>query len=220
MKQQLRTPADGKIIPAALAGFEGINRYWDRRHGVVAAKILPGEYYVSVQDEVITTVLGSCISACVRDVKFGIGGMNHFMLPEMHDQSDNWSELGVGFATRYGNVAMEHLVNAILKQGGMRKNLEVKVFGGGDVMGGISKGTVGAKNIRFVTAYIEQERLKLVGEDMGDLFPRKVMYYPQTGKAFVKKLTNIHNDTILRREEAYQHRLEDKPMETEVEIFK
>ena len=70
------------IDPPSIAGFEHVNRYVDREHGVIAAKILPGEYYVTQEDELITTVLGSCISACIRDKESGMGGMNHFMLPE------------------------------------------------------------------------------------------------------------------------------------------
>lgn len=70
-----------QTLPRVLPGFEHINRYWDSVHQAAAAKLLPGEYYVTVEDEIIVTVLGSCVSACIRDPIRGIGGMNHFMLP-------------------------------------------------------------------------------------------------------------------------------------------
>lgn len=114
-----------------LSGFEGIQRYWDRERQMPAAKILPGEYYVSNQNELITTVLGSCVSACIRDPVAGIGGMNHFMLPNSERGNWNGKHSIASNATRYGNFAMEHMINDILKHGGERGNLEVKVFGGG-----------------------------------------------------------------------------------------
>lgn len=65
-----------------ITGFEAINRYWDQENQIIAAKLMPGDYYVTNQDEMLTTVLGSCVAACIRDVVTGVGGMNHFMLPE------------------------------------------------------------------------------------------------------------------------------------------
>ena len=130
---------------AVLPGFEHIRRFWDPAQEVVTVKILPGEYYVSRQEEMISTVLGSCVSACVRDTRLRIGGMNHFMLPEPAGERDSWSS-AVGRAARYGNDAMEQLINAILKAGGRRDDFEVKIFGlGGQIekfgMGEVEKGT-------------------------------------------------------------------------------
>jgi chemotaxis protein CheD len=145
-----------KIDRPSVAGFEHVNRYWDRERDMVAAKILPGEYYVTHQNELITTVLGSCVSACIRDRESGIGGMNHFMLPQTNvGKFNKGSEAIVGIATRYGNYAMEHLINTILSNGGKRKNLEVKVFGGGKIIPALTD--VGMKNIDFVLAYLDQE---------------------------------------------------------------
>lgn len=103
-----------------LDGFENINRYWDKTSNCHAAKILPGEYYVTINKEIIVTVLGSCISACIRDKKLKIGGMNHFMLPENKASQNTWNNL----ATRYGNYAMEHMINDILKNGETEKILK------------------------------------------------------------------------------------------------
>ncbi|MFW5426375.1 MAG: chemoreceptor glutamine deamidase CheD [Methylophagaceae bacterium] len=201
--------------PSCLADFDHVNRYWDRSHNTWAAKILPGEYYVTVDpDEAVATTLGSCVSACVRDKVFGIGGMNHFMLPTHSEHaSDSWMDS----ATRYGGYAMEHLINTILANGGSRKNLEVKLTGGGRIIANLSD--VGARNIEFVHDFLRTEELQLLAEDLGDIYPRKVMYYPATGKMKVKKLRSMHNDTLIHREEAYQHELDVQPDSGGVELF-
>ncbi|MGZ8161104.1 MAG: chemoreceptor glutamine deamidase CheD, partial [Methylobacter sp.] len=185
---------------------------------IIAAKILPGEYYVTQENELITTVLGSCVSACIRDKESGIGGMNHFMLPESNPgKLKQGSEAIVGVATRYGNYAMEHLINTILSHGGKRKNLEVKVFGGGKILPTLTD--VGMKNIGFVLDYIDQEGLKLLSHDLGDIYPRKVIYFPQTGKVGMKKIQDLHNDTIAQRERQYFNSLKNAPVEGNVELF-
>ncbi|NOT11334.1 MAG: chemoreceptor glutamine deamidase CheD [Methylococcaceae bacterium] len=207
-----------KINRPSVAGFEHVNRYWDREHEIVAAKILPGEYYVTQENELITTVLGSCISACIRDKETGVGGMNHFMLPETNaSRLKQGSEAIVGNATRYGNYAMEHLINSILSNGGKRKNLEVKVFGGGKIIPTLTD--VGMKNIDFVLDYIDQEGLKLLSQDLGDIYPRKVIYFPSTGKVGMKKIQDLHNDTIAQREKQYFNSLKNAPVEGDVELF-
>lgn len=200
-----------------LPGFEKVSRYWDRSREMVAAKILPGEFYVTTQDEIIVTVLGSCVSACIRDPIFGIGGMNHFMLPLQGHEASAWDQKGLGLATRYGNFAMEHLVNEILKNGGMRKNLEVKVFGGGKIISQMTD--IGDKNIRFVLNYIKTEGLTLLNQDLGDLFPRKVQYHPQSGKVRIKKLRSLHNDTISAREREYMREISSSKQEGEIDLF-
>jgi chemotaxis protein CheD len=203
------------IQPPCLPDFEHVNRYWDRNHDTWVAKILPGEYYVTThQDEAVATTLGSCVSACIRDSVLGIGGMNHFMLPiKAAHGSDSWMD----FATRYGSFAMEHLINDILKNGGSRKNLEIKLTGGGKIMANMSD--VGARNIEFALEYLHTENLDLIGQDVGDVFPRKVMYYPATGRLRVKKLRTLHNETLIQREQAYQHELDEQPDSGSVELF-
>lgn len=207
-----------KTLPTAIDGFEHINRYWDPRNKVFAAKLLPGEYYVSTQGEMITTVLGSCISACIRDKVCGVGGMNHFMLPDQVDSANKtWECTKANAATRYGSYAMEHLVNDILKQGGRRENLEVKLFGGGHVLR-IST-NIGGNNAEFAESYVRMEGLYLAAIDVEGDLPRKVNYFPRTGRVFVRKMMPMHNDTIVRREETYMHSLEQAPAETEIDLF-
>lgn len=200
--------------PTALRGFENINRYWDKVHASWGAKILPGEYYVTIHDEIITTVLGSCVSACIRDKKLGVGGMNHFMLPA---SSDVDIVSAGSAAARYGNFAMEHLVNSILKAGGNRQNFEVKIFGGGKILTNMTD--VGKKNIEFIRNYVKTENMTVISEDLGDLFPRKVMYHPASGKAFVKRLRSLHNDTVIERERTYMSDIAKKPDAGDVELF-
>ena len=201
-----------------LYGFNNIKRYWDKTNNIFAAKILPGEYYVTKNDEAITTVLGSCISACIRDKVTGIGGMNHFMLPLNKSMSTEEAS-AMSDAARYGNFAMEKMINDILSHGGKRKNLEVKIFGGGRVLQNMQSLDIGNGNINFVREYIETENLILVGEDVGDVFPRKVIYFPRTGKVRVKKLRKMHNNTIIERETNYRTSFDDKPSSGDIELF-
>jgi chemotaxis protein CheD len=202
----------------SVEGFDSVKRYWDKRNNIIAAKLLPGEYYVTLDNELITTVLGSCISACICDPIAGVGGMNHFMLPETSkDRLRSGAESVVGNATRYGNYAMEHLINVILANGGKRKNLQVKLFGGGKIIPTMSD--VGERNIQFVLEYVDAEALTLLAQDLGDIYPRKVNFYPKTGKVKMKKIQDIHNETLAIRERRYGSTIKDMPVESEVELF-
>lgn len=200
--------------------FEHIKRYVDKQRNMVVAKILPGEFYVTKQEEAISTVLGSCISACIWDETMAIGGMNHFMLPIKGDSfgSHGWQQDN-SYTCRYGLWAMEYLINEILKHGGSRHNLKVKLFGGGSVIASMTS-DVGEKNIAFAKEYIENEGLEIVGSDVGGPWPRKVLFFPATGRALVKKLQTSHNDTIQRRETQYLDSLE-QPAESsdDIELF-
>ncbi|MCI0507741.1 MAG: chemoreceptor glutamine deamidase CheD [Gammaproteobacteria bacterium] len=208
-------PGDGPR--PALAGFKQINRYWDRSHQCYAAKLLPGDYYITTHDEIIVTILGSCISACIRDSIFGIGGMNHFMLPRKSLLADNWRNTRLSLANRYGSYAMENLINDILKNGGERKNLEVKIFGGGRILAHMTD--IGRNNIDFIKQYIVTEELNLLAEDVGGTHPRKIVYFPLTGKVRVKKLRSLHNQTIIERESRYLQDIQSHPVSGDIELF-
>ena len=152
-------------LKPCLPGFEHINRYWDRRHKLYVAKILPGEFYVTSDSEKIATVLGSCVSACIWDAQIGIGGMNHFMLPNTDKDHDKvvWGNVASD-ATRFGNYAMEHLINELLKNGAKRHRLEAKVFGGAKVLRQMND--VGGKNADFVVEYLKDENIPLLSQDL------------------------------------------------------
>lgn len=204
------------IPEPSLPGFSFINRFWDKTRKTVSAKILPGQYYVTTDDECIVTVLGSCVSACIRDRVFDIGGMNHFMLPRSFQDTDA-SPVDMSDAARYGNYAMEHLINDILKHGGRRENLEIKIVGGGRIIAGMTN--IGSKNISFIREYLQTEGMDILAEDVGDIYPRKVVYYPLTGKVQVKKMRSLHNDTIRAREERYMHEIASESVAGDVELF-
>lgn len=203
-------------FPLALPGFEHVRRSWNNTFEAYAARILPGEYYVTVNDEGVYTTLGSCISACIRDRVSGIGGMNHFMLPASAD-ADGWKSTSLSAATRYGNFAMEHLINNILKNGGKRQNLEVKLFGGGRILKNMTD--VGMRNIAFVRDYLVTEGLKVAVEDVGDIFPRMVVYFPASGRVRVKRLRSLHNNTIAEEENRYLKTVENKAVCGDIELF-
>jgi len=199
-------------------GFEEAlapNLYFDRLHNSEAAKILPGEYYATTRDMLLVTVLGSCVCACIRDKVSGIGGMNHFMLPDSGQDQNN----PLGESARYGTYAMEILINQLLKMGAKRSNFEVKVFGGGAVLRGFTVANVGERNAEFVLNFLKTEKIPIAAQDLLDIYPRKVYYFPNTGLVRVKKLKQVHNDTIINRETEYNARLHYSKMEGDVELF-
>jgi chemotaxis protein CheD len=189
------------------------NVYYDRTFDCDAAKILPGEYYYTKSDMLIVTVLGSCVSACIRDRVTGLGGMNHFMLPDGGDTGP------VSASMRYGTYAMEVLINDLLKAGARRESLEAKVFGGGAVLRGFTAMNVGERNAEFVTSFLKTERIPLLAEDLNDIYPRKVYFFPRTGKVLVKKLMQTHNDTLAKRELDYASRLKVEPVAGDIDLF-
>lgn len=199
-------------------GFEEVlapTLYFDKSFDIDAAKLLPGEYYVTGRNMLLVTVLGSCVAACIRDRKTGIGGMNHFMLPEAADETTAIA----GLPTRYGTYAMEILINQIMKMGGSKSSLEAKVFGGGNVLRGFTVSNIGKKNVDFVRSFLELERIPVVAEDLLDIYPRKVYFFPQTGRVLVKKLKTVHNDTIIEREKDYSSRLKYAKQGGDIELF-
>ena len=189
------------------------NRYFDRHFESEAAKILPGEYFVTTKDMLLVTVLGSCVAACIRDPDSGIGGMNHFMLP------DEGGREVLSTSARYGTYAMEVLINHLLKLGARRNRLEAKVFGGGAVMESLASSNVGVRNAEFVLKFLNTEKVPVVAKDLLDSYPRKVYYFPSTGKVLVKKLHRVRNDTLFSREREYKERLVTAKVEGDVELF-
>ncbi|MEA3178247.1 MAG: chemotaxis protein CheD [Gammaproteobacteria bacterium] len=188
--------------PAMLPAFAHMQRFWDPQISSWNVKILPGEYYVTRGEEAISTVLGSCISACIRDPARNVGGMNHFMLPEDASTGpNNWLDPAIGLATRYGSYAMESLINDLLKLGATRERLEIKVFGGGRVLSGVTD--VGARNIAFVRSYLELEGYRIIAEDLGGTQPRKVVYFPASGRVKMRRLRPVENRIISHHEQLY-----------------
>jgi chemotaxis protein CheD len=150
-----------------------------------AVKILPGEYFVYREDILIMTTLGSCIAACLWDRDAKVGGMNHFMLPE-----------GEADSGRYGSFAMELLINEMMKHGATRATMEAKVFGGGQVIEGMSTMNIGERNTAFAIDYLKTERIPIMSKDVLGPHPRKVCFLPASGKAMVKRLA-VANPELL-----------------------
>lgn len=200
---ELVTPTDVTKVEAR--PHQGKNRYLDPHRKEWTFKILPGEYHANDKGETIVTTLGSCISACIRDMRTGIGGMNHFMLPEASGDATDWA--GVSASARFGNHAMEMLINDIIKLGGNKKHFEAKLFGGA-LMGGAETGMrIGDQNIRFAREYLRTENIMVTATDVGGNCARKVYFNPKDGKVTVKQMTLLNNDTIQQREKNYSSEL-------------
>jgi chemotaxis protein CheD len=197
-----------------LMEFSHIRRMQDTRFPYEVAVILPGEYFVSQEPKVVYTVLGSCISVCLRDPLAGVGGMNHFMLsaPTSVGGQDSWTESG-----RYGSFAMEMLINEILKRGGRKDRLEAKVFGGGKIYDG--EMDIGATNAAWALDYLERESVPLLKANVGDVCPRKVYYFTDSGKVLLKKLDRVVAKAIAEEEGQYQRKLQHAPVQSEVTLF-
>ena len=190
-------------------------RYFDNRLQKEAVKLLPGQYYATASDKALVTILGSCVAACIFDQEKKIGGMNHFMLP---GNSDVYNPLSA--SARYGSYAMEILINEILKRGASRENLEAKVFGGGNVMSSITTSNVGQRNAKFVVDYLGFESIPIVAQDLMENCPRKVVFFPNTGRVLMKRL---HNERIDREIEAVENRYSQtigaEPVSNDIELF-
>jgi len=179
LKSQPRKPGEASFF------------FYDAHFKNDAVKILPGEYFVHNEDMLIMTTLGSCIAACLYDRNAKVGGMNHFMLPD-----------GAGDSGRYGSYAMELLINEMMKRGASRMTMEAKVFGGGQVVSGMTTMNVGERNTNFVMDYLKTERIPVVSKDVLDVYPRKVCYLPGSGKAMVKRLAPTNTDALLAQDRA------------------
>jgi|UPI0003FF30CE chemotaxis protein CheD len=191
--------------------------HWDPRWQAYTVKIGPGDYYVAAvrageRPPLITTVLGSCVSVCICDPKAGLGGMNHFMLPDEQPGNDPLSR-----SARYGAFAMEQLINELLHFGASRDRLEVKVTGGGDMTGGHWQ--IGEQNARFVHRYLLSEGFRVLSEDLGGACSRRVVYDPAVGRMLVKKSEAQWRTELLEQERRYRDTIVSEPDGGDVELF-
>ena len=186
--------------------------YRDRHFDMDAAKIGPGEYYITQRDMMIVTVLGSCVSACLRDPVAKVGGMNHFMLP------DRDVEGPLSASARYGAYAMEVLINQLFALGARRERLEAKVFGAARVLPGMSD--IGERNAAFAIDYLKRESIRVLAEDLGSTEPCKIYFFAQSGRVLLKRLKSLRNDTIVKRERDYAQRLGEISGGGSADLFK
>ena len=125
-------------------------------------------------ETVLTTILGSCVAACMRDPVAGVGGMNHFLLAQASGYEKD-SEL-----VRYGAHAMELLINGLLSRGARRERLEVKLFGGAKLFDGLQD--VGEGNATFAERFIRDEGLQMVGSSLRGRLARRIEFWPVSGR--------------------------------------
>jgi chemotaxis protein CheD len=197
--------------PITLLGSPNLDVYWREKWGCYGVNIKQGEYCVTDQPVVITTVLGSCISVCLYEKRSGLGGVNHFMLPKKSDDTDMFRPF------RYGAFSMEQMVNQLLKQGVVKERLEAKVIGGAQMMGKLSN--IGQLNIDFIMRYLSDEKLQLNAQDLGGDQGRKLAFFPNTGRLFVSKIAQIENTELLARESKVFNKSEQLVVQHGVELF-
>ncbi len=192
--------------------YDGNKRYYDQIAEITVIKLFSGECYVTSEPgEMIATILGSCVSACIRDPIAGVGGMNHFLLPGSSNISREES-------MRFGAFAMEQLINELLKIGGKKERFEVKVFGGGNVIESSAK--IGDKNAIFVREYLKREGLRIHAEDLGGTLPRRIHYFPENGKIMMRKLKRKDDLRIIEEEKRFEVQAEHTAHDGgDVELF-
>jgi chemotaxis protein CheD len=182
------------VVPGSVAS----HHYFDRDADSMAVKLLPSEYYVTSTHTVLSTVLGSCVAACLQDVEAGVAGMNHFMLP--HDSEPGTRDQVESM--RYGAYAMDVLIRELVHAGARRDRLQAKVFGGGAVLANMTTLNIGDRNADFVLRYLRAERIGIAAQDLRGPHARRVCFMPVTGKAVVRKLHAPTEVQLIQREES------------------
>jgi len=200
-------------MPTALART-GDGRLFDRQLGCDTVRVLPGDYFVTDEEIGIVTVLGSCVAACLWDEGCGLGGMNHFMLPEGGEDDESG-----GTPARYGLYAMEVLINDLLKGGARRSRMKAKLFGGGSVIRGMTAMNVGDRNATFALEFLRTEKIPIVAQDLREPFARKVAFMPTSGRAMVKRIDPNADRSVVEEERKYVSTLAKKPLGGDVELF-
>lgn len=191
------------------------HQFYDSHFHENAIKVLPGEYYATNERKLIVTVLGSCVSVCLRDPVTGIGGMNHFLLPE----DERGSPDILASSARYGVYAMEILINHLMKLGARKEYLQAKIFGGANVLPGMPSSSVGDKNSEFVRLYLSKEHIEVYSSDLLGAQPRKVFFFTDTGKVMIKKLKSAHIAPLVNREHIYQSDISGNTKSGEIDLF-
>ena len=196
-----------------------MNRHFDSHFQKDIITILPGDLYVSSEDIFISTVLGSCISIAFFDKENGIGGLNHFMLPRTSKMMEsNQDEAG-----RYGEFAMELLINEMIAKGAERKNIQAKIFGGGNILADSNsnnKNMTGINNINFALNFLKNENINIAANDTGGMYARKIYFNPPTEKVYLKYIqkSSVSMETmeiINQREKEYIIRMENEKGKTD-----
>ena len=161
-------------------------QYFDPKLNKNTINLAPGEYYVSGDDIIINTVLGSCVAVAFYDPQLKIGGLNHFMLAESKLEKtkiDNFLKI-----ERYGLYAMEAVINEMIKRGSSKSRMKVKIFGGSAVLESGSHMDIGADNVRFAEKYLATEKIPIINRDTGGNRARRIYFYPQTFRLLMRRI--------------------------------
>ena len=184
----------------------------------LARNVQPGAWTVDTEKP-LSTLLGSCVAVCLFDPALKIGGINHFMLPEM-----GRSKYGDVDSLLSGNFAMEALLNALIGRGARKARLQAKAFGGGTIIDSdASAPNIGMRNASFAKEWLQREGIPLLSSDFLGPWSRKIIFLPFNGEAFCKRLvTNMATASVIAREErSYAETLLQKPkaVDKKIELF-
>ncbi len=208
-----------KATPGAVRGATS-DAYWEPKVNAFVTTVQPGGFTVTRRgDLVLGTLLGSCVSACICDPQAGIGGLNHFLLPDDGGTAQTGAARATTNATRYGVHAMEMLINEILKLGGARRQLQAKVFGGANVIALSSANPVGERNQAFAIDFLRREGIPVTAADLGGERARRVYFKPATNKVLVLVLDHSDDARVCREETQLRRRAGAAPASGGVELF-
>lgn len=195
-RRPLRRPSEFK------SKFLATSRFYDHQFKMDVVKIMPGEFFVASGKIALATVLGSCVSAIIWDPVTRIGGMNHFMLAAGHHR------IGPGYdSARFGMYAMDTLIEHVLTAGALRHTLEAKIFGGAKVLKGFTHSDIGDDNARFALEYLDEVGIPITAQNLGDVYPRKLYFFPDSGRVMMRKLKTEDAPQVVRDEQEFRFRM-------------
>jgi chemotaxis protein CheD len=195
-----------------------MRNYFDHRQQKQIHILQPADFYVVEKNEVISTVLGSCIAVCLRDKKNKIGGMNHFLLPyNLNDKQRHWPGDYQSTQLRYGNISMELLINQLILKGADRQHFEAKIFGAASVL--LNCSDIGERNLIFVREYLEAESIPIVSEDVGGVEARKILYNVEDGEVIRFIVSMKSRSEVDSSEKNYHKNIIDKPIISDIDFF-
>lgn len=202
---------------ATIPGREhaGGRSYFDARFEATVVPVPPGGHAITGKEaEMLSTLLGSCIAVCLRDERKRLGGINHFMLPAMAEGQSASRD-----AMLYGNTAMEVLINALMRAGCERRNLEAKVFGGAKIAAVFDQSGIGDRNAQFAEEFLNHEKIPIRSRDTGGSSPRRILFEPWSGRVLVQHIDPLATAELARSEARHQAAISVRRAASVVEMF-
>jgi chemotaxis protein CheD len=193
-----------------------MHKYFDQKHKKNIIIISPGEYYSTNEDEIIQTVLGSCISVCLYSESYFLTGMNHFMLPESV-LSETVFHTSSG---RYGMYAMELLIADFIKNDIPTSQICAKVFGGSNLLGERkNKDSIASSNIKFIIDFLNKEKIPIISSHLGGNKARKIMFYTRSKKVQMKEIVKSEQKIVIDEEIRYNKKIIEDTDKRDVIFF-